>query len=76
MDTSWPASFREYDDRRTAQGIRGIANAVDYWTGLGVPATAADIEAETVELQRRLRAKTRRAASPQPPSRSLRTRRG
>lgn len=55
MATGWRASFWEYYDRRAAQGVRGIANAVDYWTGLGVPATAADIEAEARELQRRLR---------------------
>lgn len=55
MASAWRASFWEYYDRRAAQGVRGITNAVDYWTGLGVPATAAAIEAEARELQRRLR---------------------
>lgn len=54
MATGWRASFWEYYDRRAAQGVRGIGHAVEYWTGLGVPATAAGIEAEARELQRLL----------------------
>jgi SAM-dependent methyltransferase len=53
--TGWRASFWEYYDHRAAQGVRGIGHAVDYWTGLGVPATAADIEAEASQVQRHLR---------------------
>lgn len=56
MDTGWRTSFWEYYDRRAAQGVLGIGHAVDYWTGLGVLATAADIEAEAQQLQRLLRA--------------------
>ncbi|HET9733008.1 MAG TPA: class I SAM-dependent methyltransferase [Acidimicrobiales bacterium] len=56
MDTGWRATFWEYYDRRAAEGVRGSGHAADYWTGLGVPATAADIEAEARQLQRLLRA--------------------
>ncbi len=56
VDTGWRASSWEYYDRRAAQGVRGIGHAADYWTGLGAPATVADIEAEVRQLQRLLRA--------------------
>jgi SAM-dependent methyltransferase len=51
----WRSKFWEYYDRRAAQGVRGIGHAVEYWNGLGVSTTAADIEAEAVEVQRILR---------------------
>jgi SAM-dependent methyltransferase len=49
-----PSSW-EYYDRRAAEGTRTIGHALAYWTGLGVQATAADIEAEALEVQRLLR---------------------
>lgn len=45
----------EYYDRRAAQGVRGVNHAVEYWTGLGVEVSVADIEAEADELVRALR---------------------
>jgi SAM-dependent methyltransferase len=48
----------EYYDRRAAQGVRGVGHAVEYWNGLGVQVTAADVEAETAELALHLRALT------------------
>jgi SAM-dependent methyltransferase len=45
----------EYYDRRAAEGTRTIGHALAYWNGLGVQATAADIEAEALRVQRLLR---------------------
>lgn len=50
------SSIWDYYDRRAAQGVRGVSHAVEYWTGLGVEVTAADVEAEASELTRYLRA--------------------
>jgi SAM-dependent methyltransferase len=44
----------EYYDRRAVEGTRTIDHALAYWTGLGVEATAADIEAEAVQVRRLL----------------------
>lgn len=52
-DTS---SIWDYYNRRAAQGVRGVGHAVEYWSGLGVEVSAADVEAEASELARRLRA--------------------
>jgi hypothetical protein len=49
-----PGSW-EYYDRRAAEGTRTIGHALAYWKGLGVDATAADIEAEAAEVQRLIR---------------------
>ncbi len=48
----------DYYDRRAAQGIRGVNHALEYWTGLGVEVTVADIEAESDQLVRHLRGLT------------------
>jgi hypothetical protein len=45
----------EYYDRRAVQGTRTIGHALAYWKGLGVQATAADIEAEATEVRRLIR---------------------
>ena len=45
----------EYYDRRATQGVRGVNHAVEYWTGLGVDATVADIEGEAEQLVHYLR---------------------
>jgi SAM-dependent methyltransferase len=47
-------SWWEYYDRRAQEGTRTIGHALAYWAGLGVDATAADIEAEAVEVRRLL----------------------
>jgi SAM-dependent methyltransferase len=52
-DHERPPSW-EYYDRRAYEGARTIGHALAYWTGLGVDATAADIEAEAVEVRRLL----------------------
>lgn len=44
----------EYYDRRALEGTRTIGHALAYWTGLGVDAKAADIEAEALEVRRLL----------------------
>jgi Methyltransferase domain len=52
-DDERPLSW-EYYDRRAQEGTRTIGHALAYWTGLGAEATAADIEAEAVEIRRLL----------------------
>jgi hypothetical protein len=46
----------DYYDRRAAQGVRGVTHAVEYWNGLGVVVSAADVEAEAAELALHLEA--------------------
>src|ERR1700733_13422661 len=48
----------DYYDRRAAQGVRGVSHAVEYWNGLGVEVSAADVKAEAAELALHLRALT------------------
>lgn len=48
----------DYYERRAAQGVRGVRHAVEYWNGLGVAVTAADVEAEAAELALHLRGLT------------------
>jgi SAM-dependent methyltransferase len=45
----------EYYDRRADQGVRGLRNALDYWTGLGARTSPAEIQAEAAAVQRHLR---------------------
>ena len=49
-----PGSW-EYYDRRVVEGTRTIGHALAYWKGLGVQATAADIETEAAEVRRLIR---------------------
>jgi Methyltransferase domain len=49
-----PGSW-EYYDRRAVEGTRTIGHALAYWKGLGVEATAADIEGEAAEVRRLIR---------------------
>jgi hypothetical protein len=42
----------EYYDRRAAEGTRTIGHALAYWTGLGVKATATEIEEEAAQIRR------------------------
>lgn len=58
MESSEPdhrPSIWEYYDRRVAQGVPGLANAVAYWSGLGVDATAEEIAAEGRQVEMTLR---------------------
>jgi ubiquinone/menaquinone biosynthesis C-methylase UbiE len=48
----------EYYDRRAQDGQRTVRNAAEYWAGLGVEATEAEIEAEGLELRGQLRSLT------------------
>ena len=48
----------EYYDRRAQEGQRTVRHAAEYWTGLGVKTTEAEIEAEGLELRRLLRSLT------------------
>lgn len=48
-------SLWEYYDRRVTGRPPGFANAHAYWSGLGVEVQIADIEAEAVRLESRLR---------------------
>jgi hypothetical protein len=45
----------EYYDRRALEGQRTVRHAAEYWTGLGVVTTEAEIETEGLELRRLLR---------------------
>lgn len=45
----------EYYDRRVTERLPGIANAHEYWTGLGVPVEIEDIAAEAGRLEQCLR---------------------
>jgi hypothetical protein len=49
-----PASW-EYYDRRAQEGARTVGHAHQYWTGLGVEITEAEIEAEGNEVRQILR---------------------
>src|SRR3974390_1409208 len=44
----------EYYDRRAQEGQRTVRHAAEYWTGLGVRTSQAEIEAEGLELRRHL----------------------
>jgi hypothetical protein len=48
----------EYYDRRAQEGQRTVRHAAEYWTGLGVETTEAEIEAEGLELRGLLRSLT------------------
>ena len=48
----------EYYDRRAQEGQRTVRHAAEYWTGLGVKTTEAEIEAEGLELRGVLRSLT------------------
>ena len=48
-------SLWKYYDRWAAEGVRGLANAHAYWTGLGLPVDTGEIAAEAAEVERRLR---------------------
>ena len=48
-------SLWEYYDRRAAEGVRGLANAHAYWTGLGLAVDTGEIAAEAAEVERQLR---------------------
>ena len=48
----------EYYDRRALEGRRTVRQAAEYWTGLGVKTTEAEIEAEGLELRGVLRSLT------------------
>ena len=48
----------EYYDRRAQEGQRTVRHATEYWTGLGVETSEAEIEAEGLELRRLLRSLT------------------
>jgi hypothetical protein len=50
-------SLWEYYDRRAAQGVRGLAHAQDYWSGLGVVVDVNEIAGEAVQVERELRAR-------------------
>jgi SAM-dependent methyltransferase len=54
-DSSARPAIWDYYDRRAAEGVRGIGHACDYWAGLGVDVTEADIEAEAAQVCRHLR---------------------
>ena len=45
----------EYYDRRAQEGQRTVRHAAEYWTGLGVKTTEAEIETEGLELRGLLR---------------------
>ena len=45
----------EYYDRRAQEGQRTVRHAAEYWTGLGVKTTEAEIETEGLELRKLLR---------------------
>ncbi|HEX4862890.1 MAG TPA: class I SAM-dependent methyltransferase [Acidimicrobiales bacterium] len=53
--SSPPPLLWEYYERRVAQGVPGIANAVAYWTGLGVDTSAHEIAVEAEQVERALR---------------------
>ena len=45
----------EYYERRVAQGVPGLPNAVSYWQGLGVEVSEQEISAEGGDVERVLR---------------------
>jgi SAM-dependent methyltransferase len=45
----------EYYDRRAQEGQRTLRHAAEYWTGVGVKTTEAEIEAEGLKLRALLR---------------------
>jgi hypothetical protein len=53
-ETQAPANW-EYYERRVAQGVPGISNAVTYWSGLGVETSAEEIAAEAAQVETALR---------------------
>lgn len=56
---SYPAMSRpdlwEYYDRRVAQGVPGLANALAYWSGLGVDTSEDEIAVEASGVEQTLR---------------------
>jgi SAM-dependent methyltransferase len=48
-------SLWEYYDRRITDRLPGIANAHEYWTGLGVEVSVEDLAVEARRLEQRLR---------------------
>lgn len=49
-------SLWQYYDRRVTERLPGLANAHEYWTGLGVEVSVEDIAAEASRLEQCLRA--------------------
>jgi SAM-dependent methyltransferase len=45
----------EYYDRRAAEGKRTIGHALQYWTGLGVAISPADVEQEAIQVRALIR---------------------
>lgn len=41
----------EYYDRRVSQGVPGLQHALDYWSGLGVPVAADEVEEEATRVR-------------------------
>jgi SAM-dependent methyltransferase len=48
-------SLWDYYDRRVTERLPGLANAYNYWTGLGVEVEIEEIASETTQLQAQLR---------------------
>ena len=51
MPTDQKRSTWEYYDRRVAQGVPGLQHAIDYWTGLGLEVSAAELEEEGTHVR-------------------------
>jgi hypothetical protein len=54
LDPDQRRSLWEYYDRRVAQGVRRLAHAQDYWSGLGVVVDVGEIAGEAVQVEREL----------------------
>ena len=51
MEADQKRSIWEYYDRRVAQGVPGLHNAIEYWSGLGVEVSAAAVEEEAAHVR-------------------------
>jgi SAM-dependent methyltransferase len=56
FDPEQRRSMWEYYDRRVVEGVRGLANANDYWSGLGVVVEVGEIASEALQVERQLEA--------------------